>query len=375
MVNREREQNGGWSRRSFFSARGLGSATGGLLELFLPEFESASNEPRMGYWCFSRRAMACPFNLYLPPFVPNPMLAAETALNEIEEMETLLSVFRGDSAVSYVNAHAAEQPVRVDHRLYKLLRRARELTDCTQGAFDVSAGALVRAWGFLHGPPRVPTETERTFALARSGMPHVQLNDEQQTVHYQQRGLEINLGSIGKGYAIDQAVLRIREPLGVSCALLQGGGSSVYGLGCPLGRQRGWLVGIRDPFQPDKRVATIRVWNRAMGTSAATYRYGEHKGRRYGHILDPRTGLPADELGSVSVLADDAATADALATGLFVMGLDKATDFCHNHPEIAALLVLKPKPGERKGRSPRVVTFNLPRTDVTIVRGRGLSAA
>ncbi len=375
MVNPEGEQVGGLSRRGFFSARGLGSATGGLLELLLPEFESAGHEQRMGYWCFSRRAMACPFKLYLPPFVPNPMLAAETALNEIETMEALLSVFRGDSAMSYVNAHAAEQPVRVDHRLYQLLLRAKELTDRTEGAFDVSAGALVRAWGFLHGPPRVPTETERAFALARSGMHRVQLNDEQQTVYYQQRGLEINLGSIGKGFAIDQAMLRIRESFGVSCALLQGGGSSVYGLGCPLGRERGWFVGVRDPFEPDKRVATVRVWNRAMGTSAATNRYGEHEGRRYGHVLDPRTGLPVDELGSVSVLADDAATADALATGLFVMGLDKAADFCHNHPEIAALLVLKPKPGESKGRPPRVVTFNLPRTDVTIGRGRGLSAA
>ncbi|NLX14286.1 MAG: FAD:protein FMN transferase [Phycisphaerales bacterium] len=375
MVNREREQSSGWSRRGLFSARGLGSSTGGLLELLIPDVKPAADEQRIGYWCFSRRAMACPFNIYLPPFVLNPMLVAEIALNEIEDMETLLSAFRADSALSYMNAHAASQPVRVDGRLYRLIRRASELFVLTDGAFDVSSGALVRMWGFLHGPPRVPSETEQAYFLARCGMGNVQLDDIHQTVYYRNRGLEINLGSIGKGYAIDRAVLRIREQFGVSCALLQGGGSSVYGMGCPLGRDRGWLVGVRDPYEPDKRAATLRVWNRALGTSAATYRYGEYEGQRYGHILDPRTGLPADELGSVSVLADDAATADALATGLFVMGLDKAADFCHNHPEIAALLVLKPKPGNSKGQLPPVVTFNLPRTDIMIGRGRSLSAA
>ena len=136
-------------------------------------------------------------------------------------------------------------------------------------------------------------------------------------------------------------------------------------------------MGIQDPFDTSRRLATVRLKNRAMGTSGSEQQYLEAGGRRYGHILDPRTGWPASELASVSVLADDAATADALATALFVMGLDKARDFCQNHRDTAALLVLKPggavlRSGrdERTSTLPQVVTFNMPEQDLDLYPGR-----
>lgn len=318
--------------------------------------------------------MACEFTVYLPPQLRNPIETADCALAEIEEMESLLTIYRDSSLMSYVNQHAFTAPVRCDARLYELLKRARELTTATDGAFDCSAGALVKAWGFYRGPRRVPTEDERRDALARTGMQHVLLDDEELSVRYAVDGLEINLGSIGKGYAIDRAIRRMQRDYGIERALVQGGQSSMYGLGSQHGDGLGWLVGVENPFNPSESVATVRLLNKAMGTSGTSNQYFESDGRVYGHVMDPRKGEPADELGSVSVIADDAATADALSTGLFVLGLDRAIDFCENHPDIAALIVLKPDAESAQGGRPRVMALNLSPQDFTVLPGFELPA-
>ncbi len=317
--------------------------------------------------------MACEFSVYVPPLTPGGLDAAQAGLDEIEAMEALLTVYNAASPMSYVNQHAGRGPVRVDARMFSLLERSAEITRKTEGAFDVSAGALVRAWGFLHGPKRVPNPTELQAALACTGMAHVELDKQESTVRYHRPGLEINLGSIGKGYAIDRAVRRMRDEFGVTCVLMQGGLSSVYAAGSPIhgrdaGATDGWLVGIQDPYDAARRVGTVRLRDRALGTSGSAQQYFEAAGRRYGHVLDPRTGMPADDLASASVIARDAAEADALATALFVMGLDKAADFCDHHRDVGAVLVLKR--GDRRGRRtarsrdlPSVVTLNLPRED------------
>lgn len=372
MANDRTSKPPGWSRRSFLTARGLGASAGGLFGAVTPEGEEPvpDDEARVGHWCISRRAMGCEFSVFLPPTISDVMTPAEAALEEIERAEDLLTVYRGNSAMAYVNQHAAKAPVRVDGRLFELLKRAAELTELTDGAFDAAAGALVRAWGFVDGTKRVPTDGERQSALDCSGMQHVEFDDRGPTVQYGKPGIEINLGSIGKGWAIDRAVRLLREDFGVDCTLLQGGRSSVYGLGSPAGDSRGWLVGIQDPCESQRRLAAVRLRDRALGTSGDANQYFEVDGRRYGHVLDPRTGWPASGLTSASVLAPDAATADALATALFVMGLDKAADFCHNHPGIAALLVLEPEPAGQATRLPRVVTFNLPPEDVDLRPGQ-----
>lgn len=297
------------------------------------------------------------------------MASAEEALDEIGELEDLLSVYRSDSAVSRLNRQAAESPVRVNYRLYDLLKQAAELTRQTEGAFDVTVGALVNAWGFLRGPKRVPSETEWREALARSGMRHVVFDDEAISVHYTVPGLEINLGSIGKGYGIDQALKRMKTDFGTDCVLIQGGRSSVRAVGSPAGDGRGWLLGIQDPLVPDRQLGAVYLKDRALATSSAVNQFFEAQGRRYGHLIDPRTGRPAEGLAGVTVLAPDAATADALSTALFVMGLDKAAAFCQNHPEIAALLVPNRNGDDGQDSRPRVVTFNLPPEEVRLTPG------
>lgn len=376
------------SRRWLLTARGLGSASGGLLGVALqdnlqPLLGPEDTSRDFGRWCLGRRAMACEFTISLPPTLPDAMTPGHFALDLIDDMEELLTVYRDSSAMSYVNAHAARRIVRTDARLFRLLKRSAELTELTQGAFDVSTGALIKTWGFFRGPRRVPGDDELSTALAACGMRNVVLDEEELSVRYLCPGLEINLGSIGKGYALDVAFERLQEELGVHCALMQGGNSSIKAMGSITGKDHGWLVGVQNPFEPGKRIATVRLRDQAMGTAGSANQYFEANGRRYGHVIDPRTGSPAGTfetdvagsafsgriVGSVSVVAADAATADALATGLYVMGLDKAIDFCQNHPEVGALIATREVDRGKVSPMPRVLTFNLPPEDVNLKPG------
>jgi thiamine biosynthesis lipoprotein len=174
-------------------------------------------------------------------------------------------------------------------------------------------------------------------------MQFVQLDLCQRTVRYLREGVEINLGSIGKGYALDEVGRLLRERWGVSAGLVHGGHSSVLAVGAQPGQERGWPVGVAHPWEP-RRLAVLHLRDRALGTSAATFRHLEYNGRKLGHILDPRTGWPAEGLASVTVTAPTAAEADALATAFYILGVDWARDYCAGHPEIGGVLL--PQDGE-----------------------------
>jgi thiamine biosynthesis lipoprotein len=288
---------------------------------------------------FARRAMATTFEVCVPFGTPRAQPAAEAALNQIDDLEAQLTVYREDSEVSRLNQLAATTPVPVEPELFRLLELSARLSAETEGAFDVTAGALVKAWGFYKGPRRVPAPSELTEAMTRVGMSHVVLNPQRRTVQYQRRGLEINLGSIGKGYALDRVAAVLRTDWDLRSALLHGGHSSVYAMGTEPGDARGWAVGLRHPWQPERRLAVVRLRDRALGTSAATFQHLEHKGRKLGHILDPRTGWPAERMASASVVAPSGAEADALATAFYILGVDKARAYCAAHPGIGAVLL------------------------------------
>jgi thiamine biosynthesis lipoprotein len=155
--------------------------------------------------------------------------------------------------------------------------------------------------------------------------------------------VEFNLGGIGKGYAIDTALTKIRQEYGVRCALMQGGRSSLRVIGAPLFDPRGWMVEIGDPLREGKTVARVWLRDQALGTSGADNQFFVADGKRYGHILDPRTGWPARRVLSSSVIARTATEADALSTAFFVTGLDGAKAFCRTRPEITAILVVPGK--------------------------------
>jgi thiamine biosynthesis lipoprotein len=150
--------------------------------------------------------------------------------------------------------------------------------------------------------------------------------------------LEINLGSIGKGYTLDRCgeILRARAE---RSALLHGGGSSVLAIGTQPGESRGWSVGIRHPWDEGRRLGLVHLRNRGLGTSAATYQHFEYNRKRLSHLLDPRTGRPAEGMASATAIAATAAEADALATAFYILGIDKTRLYCQSHPEVGAVLL------------------------------------
>ncbi len=201
--------------------------------------------------------MACEFSLLFPAECRPAVDAGCAALDEVERLEAKFSAYLEDSDISYINRAAGQAPVAIDAELLSLLEAAASLTAATGGAFDIAAGALVKAWGFFRGPRRVPTGPQLRAALDASGMRHVEVDPAARTVHFR-RPVEINLGSLGKGYAIDRALARIRREFGVRCALMQGGQSSFRGEGAPPGEPRGWKIAIADPYRRERTAATRR---------------------------------------------------------------------------------------------------------------------
>jgi thiamine biosynthesis lipoprotein len=328
-------------RREFLHPRSLARSAGhvaGLLgELRFPD--DAAEPEEVVLLRFSRRAMATTFEVILPFGTPDARPLAEAALDLIDRLEDQLTVYRVESEVSRLNRTAPHAAVPVEEGLFRLLTRAAQLTAETHGAFDVAVGALIKAWGFFRGPKRVPTKEERAAALARSGMAHVVLDPAARSVRYLREGLEINLGSIGKGYALDCVAELLRRDIGLSTALLHGGTSSVCALGSEPGSPHGWTVGLPHPWEPDRRLGMVRLKDQALGTSAATFQHLEWQGRKLGHILDPRTGWPAEGVASVSVVAPTAAEADALATAFYILGPDPARAYCELHPGVGAVML------------------------------------
>ena len=280
------------------------------------------------------------FEVRLPASIPGAVDLACRALDVIELLESQLTVYRDDSEVSRLNATAHLGPVEVERGLFKLLEMAVGLSRETGGAYDVAAGALSEAWGFVKGPKRVPDEFELADARTRSGWQHLELDPERHTVAFDQEGVRINLGSIGKGFAIDRAVDVLRAYWWPVSALVHGGQSSLYALGSPPGRFGDrWEVALRNPFKPESPLGTLRLRNRGLGTSGAAFQQFVVDGRVYGHIIDPRSGEPASGPASVTVLAPTAALADALSTTFYLLGSQAAALYVARHPEVGVVFV------------------------------------
>jgi FAD:protein FMN transferase len=319
-------------RRDFFSAGPAGS----LAALLSEPLDLAA---RYNLLRVTRRAMASTFEIALPFGTPNALAAAEDALDQIDAIETQLTVYRDSSEASAVNAAATDGPIRIERRFFELLQFAAHLTNDTAGAFDVCTGALTKAWGFFRREGCVPSARERADAHARSGSRHMILDETRTTVKFRVPGMEINLGAIGKGYALDRAAERLVNHWRIASALLSVGGSSVYAIGHPPGDPLGWPVGVRHPWDAERRLGTIRLVDRGFGTSAATMQHFVYNGRKLGHLLDPRTGWPAEGTASASAAAPTATEADAMSTAFFVLGADAAEEFARSRPHLGGLVL------------------------------------
>lgn len=255
--------------------------------------------------------------------------AGEEAFAEIRRLEAQLSFYRPESEVSRINARAAWAPVRVEPRLFRLLERAARLHALTGGAFDPTVGPLMRAWGFTGDGGRVPDEETLAEARRRTGMRHVRLDAETYTVAFERPGMSLDLGGIGKGYAIDEAVLVLKEA-GVAHALLHGGTSTAYAFGRPR-EAEAWKVAVPAPGDAggDDLLAVATLRDEALSVSAVSGKAFEAEGRAFGHVLDPRSGRPVEGAFLAAVATGSATDADALSTALLVLGppaVDRLTD-------------------------------------------------
>ncbi len=278
-----------------------------------------------------------------------PAIVGE-ALDEVDRIDRLMSHYRRDSPLSRLNREAADGPVAVEPELLDFLAECLRWSRESDGAFDVTVGPLMKAWGFFRDEGRVPGEEELTRTLEVVGYRHVVLDREAGTVRFDRPGVELDLGGIGKGYAVDRVVELLRRR-GVASALVNLGGSSVYGLGAPPGR-KAWEIGIQDPSGAGKTTLTVRLRDRALSVSGGYERFFEKDGVTYSHIMDPRTGRPVQGVLSVAVLTDTATAGDALDDIAFVQGVDRAAVFLKRLPATETLFFL---PGaETKWRLLRV---------------------
>jgi FAD:protein FMN transferase len=346
-MNAEREP--GSNRREFLSGRALRrqvEQAGDLLADAIVETASAEAIPMAGDTIrLSTRAMACDWSVVLNPGPAERIMIASDALDLVHSLEAQMTVYRDESELSQTNSKAFHEPVTLERNLFELLDYARRISLDTQRAFDPTSGPLIDLWRRSRNEGRVPNSDEIEYHLGQTGIEHVRFDEKNLQVSFEREGLRFDLGAIGKGYAVDKAGEFLVEH-GAREWLVHGGMSSILARGDHNGLG-GWPVGIRNPLLPHERVATILLKDQAMASSGSNVQYFRHGGQRYGHILDPRTGWPAERLLSVTVLAPNAATADALSTAFFVAGVEKSRDYCDNHEGVGALLIPRPESGKR----------------------------
>ncbi len=243
--------------------------------------------------------------------------AIKDALDEMQRVDRLLSNYDAASELSAMNRGAAHEPFRASPELYGFVKRCRDYVIASKGAFDPTVGPLLRAWGFFTSRPAKPSDEEIADAERVTGFDKVRLDDAERTVSYTVKGVEIDPGGIGKGYAVDMAV-RVLRRAGVASALVSAGGSTLYAIGHPPGRPV-WRVAVSDPSDREHPVRVARLMDASLSTSGVSERFVAVDGQRYSHLFDPRTGSPVQGMCQVTVVARSATDSDALTKAPFIL--------------------------------------------------------
>lgn len=256
---------------------------------------------------------------------------------EMERLEKILSRHAADSDVQRINEAAGREPVQVQPETLYVLRHALEFAELSDGAFDPTIAPLLEAWGFGGDSPAVPTDHELIQARKLVDFRLVEIDEEKESVFLTVKGMKLDLGGIAKGYIVDRGQEHIRKTAKASF-INAGGDISISGR---KPTDEDWRVGVQDPAYPESLIAIINMEEGAVATSGDYQRYFEEEGHRYHHIINPATGKPADELSSVTVVAGDAMTADALSTAVFVLGEGKGMALLESVPGADVILVNK----------------------------------
>jgi FAD:protein FMN transferase len=291
----------------------------------------------------TRLSMACVYAIDAygtdPEALPRIL---DEAFDEVDRIDRLMSHYKSDSPLSRVNRDAARRPVPVEPELFDFIADAMRYTRESGGAFDITVGPLMKAWGFFGGEGRVPSDGELAAARRRVGAAHILLNPIEKTIGFDEPGVELDLGGIAKGYAVDRVVGLLRQRH-VVAALVSAGGSTIYGLGAPPGRE-GWEVAIQDPVDSRKAALSVRLKDRALSVAGGSEKSFESSGVTYSHIMDPHTGRPVQGMLSVAVIASSGTAGDALDDAFFVMGAEGSRAYLEKLPDTEAFFFVEDAP-------------------------------
>lgn len=260
----------------------------------------------------------------------------DLAVDEISRIEKMISSWDTLSETSEVIRFAGIRPVKVDKELFDLIGRAIKISELTDGAFDISYASMDRIWKYDGSMKRLPSEDEVLLSVEKVGYKNIVLDPENQSVFLKKKGMRIGFGAIGKGYAADKAK-QLLISKGVKAGIMNASGDLTTWGTQPDGSP--WMVGITNPLNKDKVFSWFPLDNNAVVTSGNYEKFVEFNGKRYTHIIDPRTGWPVSGLTSATIFAPRAELADALATSIFVMGLETGLDFVNQLPGIECIIV------------------------------------
>jgi thiamine biosynthesis lipoprotein len=262
--------------------------------------------------------------------------AAAAVAHEMTRIENLTSFHKTSSALSRINSNAGGERIRSDPELLVLIQKSLHFAAISGGTFDPTIGPVSLLWNFSAGEPRLPESREISEALAKVGWRRVELDIAAGTVALPEKGMALDLGAIAKGYALDRAGVVLRQ-FGITSALINAGGD-IIALG-EKGPKKPWRVGVQDPNKPNSIVAVALIQDRAIVTSGDYERFFMRNGKRYHHILDPRNGYPAQGLRSVTIVAQDGVTADAMSTAVFVLGPEDGMSKIESTEGVEGLLI------------------------------------
>lgn len=294
--------------------------------------------------------MATRFEIVLHGDNPISLRAAgEEALEEIDWVEAQLSIYRTDSQINHVNQRAAHGPVKLEPTIFQLVKHCAELTHHTDGAFDITLGPLIRCWGFMGGSGHLPSPESIQQAKELVGMHHVVFDDDDYSVRFDREGVMLDLGSIGKGFALERAK-EILEENGIESALIHGGTSTVATIGTPPD-QATWKIAITRPQPADPEsndteqkpitIGLAELTGNSLSVSAVWGKSFQTEDREYGHVIDGRTGEPTTGAAQAAVTMASATDADAISTALLVDG-NRGIPWLERYAPVHEYCLIKP---------------------------------
>jgi thiamine biosynthesis lipoprotein len=276
---------------------------------------------------------------------------AEKAFNdvfqEINRLDYLMSNYKKESVLSELNKNASAEPTGCNKELANVIEQSLQYSEITDGAFDITIGPLMKKWGFFKKQGRIPGKEELESVLESVSYKNIIIEEKTKkslaknpvtvkTVFFKNTGTQIDLGGIGKGYAVDMAA-RVLKQNGINSALINFAGN-IYAFGTPPGKDS-WVIGLQHPRESEGLLGSFEITDKAVSTSGDYEKFFTIEGKRYSHIIDPRTGNPVKGIVSVTIVTDSATRADALSTGVFVLGLEKGMALIEKLPDVEGIII------------------------------------